>query len=381
MAEKRDYYEVLGVSRNASTDEIKSAFRNLARQYHPDVNKAPDAEEKFKEINEAYGVLSDAEKRAAYDRFGFSGVNTNGMPNYGDMDLSDLFESLFGLGGFGGMGGFGRGGSARQRQNAPRRGADINSVIKLTFEEAVFGVEKEIEITRNERCSVCDGSGAEPGTQPITCQTCNGQGEVRQVHQTFLGSMVQVVTCPTCGGRGKMIQDPCRNCRGTGLERKTTRKKVAIPAGVDDGNQIRMVGEGQPGANGGPNGNFYLEVDVAPHKFFRRNGTDILLDLEINMAQAALGDEITIPTVDGEVKLRIPPGTQPDRVFRLKEKGVPVLNRNERGNQLVTVHVQIPTNLNKEQEELLKALGKTMGTDIKIQERSFFDKLKDAFSG
>jgi molecular chaperone DnaJ len=193
--------------------------------------------------------------------------------------------------------------------------------------------------------------------------------------------MVQVVTCPTCNGSGKMIETPCRNCRGSGLERKTSKKKVAIPAGVDDGNQIRLVGEGQPGANGGPNGNFYLEVDVAPHQFFRREGSDILLDLEINMAQAALGDEITIPTVDGDVKLRIPPGTQPGRVFRLKDKGVPILHRSERGNQLVTVNVQIPTSLSKEQEELLQALGKTMGTDIKIQERSFFDKIKDAFSG
>lgn len=378
MAEKRDYYEVLGLPRSASQDDIKKAFRELARQFHPDVNKSHDAEEKFKEINEAYGVLSDTDKRAAYDRFGFSGVNTQGMPDYSNMDLSDLFESLFG---FGGMGGFSGTGSARRRQNAPRRGADISTQLKLTFEEAVFGTEKEVEITRKERCSVCEGSGAAPGTQPVTCQTCKGQGEIRQVHQTFLGSMVQVVTCPTCGGRGKIVEDPCRNCRGTGLEQKTSTKKVTIPAGVDDGNQIRMVGEGQPGANGGPNGNFYIELDVAPHRFFRRNGNDILLDLDINMAQAALGDEITIPSIDGDVKLRIPPGTQPGRVFRLKDKGVPILNRTERGNQLVTVNVQIPTGLNKQQEELLTALGKTMGTEIKIQERSFFDKLKDAFSG
>lgn len=379
MAEKRDYYEILGISRNATAEEIKNSFRNLARQYHPDVNKAPDAEEKFKEINEAYGVLSDTEKRAAYDRFGFSGVNTQGMPDYGNMDLSDLFEALFGMGGMGG--GFGGSGGSRRRQNAPQRGADLSTTLKLTFEEAVFGAEKDVEITRNERCSVCDGNGAEPGTEISTCQTCKGQGEVRQVHQTFLGSMVQVATCPTCGGRGKMIETPCRNCRGSGLERKTSTKKVTIPAGVDDGNQIRLVGEGQPGANGGPNGNFYIELNVAPHKYFRRNGYDVLLDLDVNMAQAALGDEITIPTIDGNVKLRIPPGTQPGRVFRLKEKGIPVLNKNDRGNQMVTVNVHIPTSLNKEQEELLTSLGKTMGTDIKIQERSFFDKVKDAFSG
>ena len=375
MTNKRDYYEVLGVTRSATADDIKNAFRNLARKFHPDVNKADDAEEKFKEINEAYGVLSDPDKRAAYDRYGFQGVNTNGMPDYSTMDLSDLFD-LFGLGGFGGFGG-----SSRRSRNAPRRGADLSTRLKLTFEEAVFGTEKEIDITRNEKCSVCSGSGAEPGSRPTTCQTCKGAGEVRQVQQTFLGQMVQVVTCPTCGGRGEMIEKPCPNCRGTGLERKTNRKKVNIPAGIDNGNQVRMIGEGQPGANGGPNGNFYIEIEVAPHSYFRRNGNDILLDIDINMAQAALGDEITIPTLDGEVKLRIPPGTQPGRVFRLKEKGVPILQMTERGNQMVTVNVQIPTSLSEQQEELLKTLGKTMGTDIKIQERSFFEKLKDAFSG
>jgi len=378
MTDKRDYYEVLGVTRSASADDIKNAFRNLARKLHPDVNKAEDAEEKFKEINEAYGVLSDPDKRAAYDRYGFQGVNTNGMPDYSSMDLSDLFD-LFGLGGFGGFGGFG--GSSRRSRNAPRRGADLSTRLKLTFEEAVFGTEKEVDITRNEKCSVCSGSGAEPGSRPVTCQTCKGAGEVRQVQQTFLGQMVQVVTCPTCGGRGEIIEKPCTNCRGSGLERKTIRKKVNIPAGIDNGNQVRMIGEGQPGANGGPNGNFYIEIEVAPHKFFRRNGYDILLDLDINMAQAALGDEITVPTLDGDVKLRIPPGTQPGRVFRLKEKGVPILQRTERGNQLVTVNVQIPSSLTDEQEELLKTLGKTMGTEVKIQERSFFEKLKDAFSG
>ena len=375
MTNKRDYYEVLGVTQSAGADDIKIAFRNLARKYHPDVNKEPDAEEKFKEINEAYSVLSDPEKRSAYDRYGFQGVNTNGMPDYSTMDLSDLFD-LFGLGNFGGFGG-----TSRRSRNAPRRGADLNTRLKLTFEEAVFGAEKEVEITRNEKCSACSGTGAEPGSKPVTCQTCKGSGEVRQVQQTFLGQMVQVVTCPTCGGRGEMIERPCQTCRGTGLERKTTRKKVNIPAGIDNGNQVRMIGEGQPGANGGPNGNFYIEIEVAPHKFFRRNGNDILLDIDINMAQAALGDEINIPTLDGDVKLRIPSGTQPGRVFRLKDKGVPILHRTERGNQMVTVNVQIPTSLSDEQEELLKSLGKTMGTDIKIQERSFFEKLKDAFSG
>ncbi len=377
MASKRDYYEVLGVPKNASQDELKNAFRSLARQYHPDVNKAPDAEERFKEINEAYGVLSDADKRAAYDRFGPEGVNYQGMPDFSSMDLSDILEGLFGFGGFGG---FSNSYNSRSR-NAPRKGADLASRLKLTFEEAVFGVEKEIEITRDEKCSVCHGTGAEPGTSPVTCPTCKGLGEVRQVHQTFLGSMVQVTTCPVCHGKGETIETPCHACHGTGLERKTSKKKVSIPAGVDRGNQIRMVNEGQPGINGGPNGNFYLELDVEPHKFFRRNGIDILLDLDINMAQAALGDEILIPTLEGEEKLRIPPGTQPGKVFRLRDKGVPILNKSGRGSLLVTVNVQIPTSLSEEQKKLLETLGKTMGTDIKIQERSFFDKLKDMLSG
>jgi len=370
---KRDYYEVLGVPRDASPDDLKSAFRNLARQYHPDVNKGHDAEEKFKEINEAYGVLSDTDKRAAYDRFGHSGVNYQGMPDFSSMDLSDILEGFFG-----GFGGFG---SRRSSPNAPRRGADLSSSIRLTFEEAVFGVEKDVEIIRDEKCATCNGSGAEPGTSPRSCPTCKGQGEVRQVHQTFLGSMVQVVTCPACSGKGEIIETPCHTCRGRGLERKTIKKPVAIPAGVDDGNQIRLTGEGQPGLNGGPNGDFYLELEVAPHKYFRRNGTDILLDVDINIAQATLGDEIKIPTVDGDVSLRIPPGTQPGKVFRLREKGVTMIRKATRGDQLVTVNVNIPTTLDAKQKELLEALGKSMGTDIKLRERSFFDKLKDKLGG
>ena len=370
---KRDYYEVLGVNRNASPDEVKNAFRNLARQFHPDVNKSPDAEEKFKEINEAYGVLSDADKRAAYDRYGHSGVNYQGMPDFSNIDLQDILEGFFGFGGFGN--------GARRSRNAPHRGADLSSRIRLTFEEAVFGVEKEIEIVRDEKCTVCNGSGAEPGSNPRVCSTCNGQGEVRQVHQTFLGSMVQVVTCPNCGGKGEVIEKPCSNCHGRGLERKTIKKSVAIPAGVDNGNQIRLANEGQPGLNGGPNGNFYLEIEIEPHKYFRRKGNDIMLDLDINIAQASLGDEIRIPTVDGDVDLRIPPGTQPGKVFRLRDKGVPFIRKNNRGDQLVTVNVQVPSSLSDNQRKLLEELGKTMGTEIKNQERSFFDKLKDVLGG
>ncbi len=370
---KRDYYEVLGVSRNSSPDDLKTTFRNLARKYHPDVNDAPDAEEKFKEINEAYAVLSDSEKRAAYDRFGHSGVNFQGMPDFSSIDLSDILEGFFGFGGFGN--------SRRRSRNAPRRGVDLSSRIHLTFEEAVFGVEKEIEITRDEKCNSCNGSGAAAGSKPSPCTTCKGQGEVRQVHQTFLGSMVQIVTCPNCNGKGEIIETPCHTCHGSGLERKTIKKIIPIPAGVNDGNQIRLAGEGQPGINGGPSGNFYIKIDVASHKFFRRRGFDILLDLDINMVQAALGDEIRIPTVDGDVGLRIPPGTQPGKVFRLRDKGIPHLRKNSRGDMLATVSIQVPTQLDANQRQLLEELGKTMGTEIKIQERSFFDKLKDILGG
>ena len=369
---KRDYYEVLGVPRNASEDDLKSAFRNLARKYHPDVSDDPQSEEKFKEINEAYAVLSDREKRAAYDRFGHAGVNTQGMPDFTNIDLSDILEGIFGFGGFGGMGG-------RRVRNAPQRGADLSSRIKLTFEEAAFGVEKEIQITRDEKCHTCSGSGAKPGTSPKTCPNCNGQGEVRQVHQTLLGSMVQVVTCPRCNGRGEVIETPCPTCNGRGLERKSVNKKVSIPAGVSSGIQIRLAGEGQPGINGGPNGNFYLEIDVEKHNFFRRKGDDILLDLDINIAQAVLGDQIRIPTLNGDVDLRIPPGTQPGRMFRLRDRGIPHLHGSGTGDELVTVSIQIPNRLTADQRELFEQLAQTMDPDIKIQEQSFFDKLRDVF--
>lgn len=371
---KRDYYEVLGVARGASEDELKSAFRSLARKYHPDVSDHPEAEEKFKEINEAYAVLSDREKRAAYDRYGHAGVNTQGMPDFTNIDLSDILEGLFGFGGFGGMGG-------RRSRNAPRRGADLSSRVKLTFEEAAFGVEKEVEITRDEECHTCQGSGAKPGTTPRTCPNCNGQGEVRQVHQTLLGSMVQVVTCPRCNGRGEVIDTPCQTCNGRGLERKSIAKMVTIPPGVSNGVQIRLAGEGQPGINGGPNGNFYLEIEVENHTYFRRKGDDILLDLDINIAQAVLGDEIQVPTLNGDENLRIPPGTQPGKVFRLRDLGIPHLRGSGRGDQLVTVSVQVPKRLTSEQRDLFESLAKTMDPDIKIQEQSFFDKLREVFGG
>jgi len=371
---KRDYYEVLGVNRGASEDELKSAFRGLARKFHPDVSDDPDAEEKFKEINEAYAVLSDGEKRAAYDRYGHAGVNTQGMPDFTNIDLSDILEGIFGFGGFGGMG-------ARRSRNAPRRGADLSSTVRLTFEEAAFGVEKEIEITRDETCHTCNGSGAKPGSTPRTCPQCNGQGEVRQVHQTLLGSMVQVVTCPRCKGKGEIIESPCPTCNGRGLERKTIHKMVTIPPGVSSGLQIRLAGEGQPGINGGPNGNFYLQIDVKDHSFFRRSNDDILLDLDINIAQAVLGDEIKVPTLNGDVNLRIPPGTQPGKTFRLRDQGIPHLRGVGKGDQLVTVSLQVPTRLTSEQRDLFEQLANTMDPDIKIQNQSFIDKLREVFGG
>ena len=257
------------------------------------------------------------------------------MPDFSNIDLSDILEGLFGFGGFGGFGGMG----GRRVRNAPRRGADLSSRVKLTFEEAAFGIEKEIQITRDEQCQTCNGSGAKPGTSPVTCPQCNGQGETRQVHQTLLGSMVQVVTCSRCNGTGEVIETPCDTCHGRGLERKTVKKLVNIPPGVSDGVQIRLAGEGQPGTHGGPHGNFYLEIEVEKHPFFRRAGDDILLDLDINIAQAVLGDEIRIPTLNGDVELRIPPGTQPGKIFRLRGRGIPHLRGSGTGDQLVTVSV------------------------------------------
>ncbi|MGE5377011.1 MAG: molecular chaperone DnaJ [Bacteroidota bacterium] len=370
----RDYYEILGIGRSASDDEIKAAFRRLARQYHPDVNKEPDAEEKFKEINEAYGVLSDAEKRARYDRFGKEGLGNmgGGFHDY-TVDLGDLFEEI--------LGGFGFSSGRRSSRRSPRRGRDLQMQISLTFEEAVFGVEKDIEFEREEVCSRCSGTGAEPGTTPIRCSTCNGQGEVRQVRQTFLGQMVQTTTCPTCNGRGETIPNLCKTCHGGGLERKSVKKKVQIPAGVDAGTQIRLAGEGGPGAFGGPNGSLFLVLDIKPHKFFKRRENDIILNLDINVAQAALGADVEIPTLEGNDILKIPAGTQPGKVFTIKGRGVPYIRRKDRGNQLVIVNVAVPTKLTKEQHELFQKLAESLGTTVKPQEKGFLDWLNEALGG
>jgi len=370
MTTNRDYYEILGVPRTASPDEIKSAFRKLARQYHPDVSKEADAEEKFKEINEAYGILSDADKRARYDRFGRAGLGDMGGMQDFSVHFEDIFEELFGFGG-----------GRSTRRNAPRRGRDLQMSVQLTFEEAIFGVDKEISFERDETCSTCRGSGAEPGSRVSTCPTCGGQGEVRQVRQTFIVQMVETVTCPHCQGRGQIIEKLCHTCQGKGLERKKINKKVTIPPGVDNGMQIRLPGEGQPGTNGGPNGNLFLVIDVLPHEFFKRKGEDILLDLDINIAQAVLGADIEVPTVDGMEKLTIPAGTQPGKVFNLRGKGVPRIRQSGRGNQKVIVNVDIPTKLTAEQRDLFEKLAKTLGTKPKPQEKGFLDKLNEFFGG
>ncbi|MCE2472103.1 MAG: molecular chaperone DnaJ [Anaerolineae bacterium] len=375
----RDYYEVLGVSQGADTGEIKSAFRRLARQYHPDVSQEANAEEKFKEINEAYEVLSDDEKRARYDRFGHAGVNGagSGFPGGGFggfEDIFDIFNSAFGEQ------------QAGHRRSASR-GRDRRVDVTIDFVESVFGVEKEIEFQRLEVCDDCDGSGAAAGTRPTTCPRCNGSGEERSVRQTFLGSMVQSHTCPNCGGKGKIIQNPCRNCDGSGRKRKRAVLNVKIPAGISDGLQMQVRGDGDAGERGAPPGNLFVRVRVKDHAYFKRNEHDIILDIGVNVAQAALGDKITVDTVDGAQELSIPPGTQTGKVFRLRGKGFPRLrsdgSSSGRGDQLVYVEVRTPTQLTEHQRELFEQLADSLGREITAQTggRGFFDKVMDFLAG
>jgi molecular chaperone DnaJ len=369
----KDYYATLGVQPGATGDEVKAAFRRLAQQYHPDVNKEPGAEEHFKEVNEAYAVLSDPEKRAAYDRYGEQGLEGfGGAPDFSSFDVADLFNEFFG---FGGMG------SRTRQRNAPRRGADLSYSVSLSFEEAIFGLDKEVEFSRDEVCSTCRGSKAEPGTRSTSCSTCGGRGEVRQTRQTLFGAMVQVTTCPTCNGSGEVISTPCHTCRGRGLERKVVKKIITIPGGVDNGTQVRLAGEGQPGANGGPNGNLLLEIQVRPHQFFQRKGDDVLLNLKINVAQATLGAEIDVPTVEGKSKLNVPAGTQPGKVFTLKGKGSPHVRSSGRGDQLIMVNVEVPNHLTPEQRELFEKLAASLGSEVSPQDKNFWDVLKEVFGG
>ncbi|MBX7212656.1 MAG: molecular chaperone DnaJ [Thermoflexales bacterium] len=375
MANKRDYYEVLGVDKGASADDIKKAFRKLARQLHPDVNKAPDAEPRFKEVNEAYEVLSDDQKRAAYDRYGHA-ATSGGPGGFGQgfeggfSDINDIFSEFFG--------GFARQANGQQRRS-PRRGADLRHDIKLEFAEAVFGVTREIEVARSETCTRCAGNGSEPGTTPQRCKTCNGTGEVRRVQNSLLGAFVNVSTCPTCGGNGEVIATPCKECGGRRQVRRSRRLQVNVPAGVDNGTQIRLSGEGEPGANGGPAGNLYVVITVAPHAYFRRKENDILVELPINIAQAALGDEIEVPTLEGSERLSIPAGTQSGTPFRIKGKGVPHLRRAQRGDEIVLITVAVPATLSAEQRRLFQELAKTLGREVvPQQEKGFFEKFRDA---
>ena len=368
-SDKRDYYEVLGVARTASKEELRGAYRKLARHYHPDVNKESDAEVRFKEINEAYEVLNDDDKRGRYDRFGHAGVEQNGQAGgFGFGGFGDIFEDLFGFGG------------QRSARQGPLRGADLRYDLEITFEEAVFGCSKDIDVARHETCPTCNGSGAEPGTTPVRCSECGGTGQVRRAQQSIFGSFVNVTTCPRCGGRGEVVTTPCSQCHGAQRIEITRTLSVNIPPGVDDGTRVRLTGEGEAGVNGGPAGNLYVILHVKPHRYFRRRENDILLNMNINIAQAALGDQIMVPTldVDGETKLSIPAGTQTGAVFRLRAKGVPKLRGTGRGDEIVIINVVIPTKLDGKQKELLRELGETLGSDVSPQdEKNFLGRLKD----
>lgn len=381
MADKRDYYEVLGVSKGASDDEIRKAHRKLAKKYHPDLNRDnPEAAEKFKELNEAYEVLSDKDKRAKYDQFGFAGVDPNygaGQGGFGggfDMgDLGDIFGSFFG-GGFGG-------GSTRSRRNSPQRGETLQQRIMLSFEEAAFGCEKEITINRTETCEECGGSGAEPGTSPETCSNCRGSGVVTQTQRTPLGMFQTQGACPNCRGTGKIIRKPCKKCSGAGRVRKSKTLKVNIPAGIDDGQSIQLRGQGGAGVNGGPAGDVIVTISIRPHPIFTREGQDVVCEIPISFAQAALGDTLQVPTIDGKVSYDIPEGTQTGTVFRLKGKGIQNVNGRGRGDQYVRVNIEVPRNLTHRQKELLREFENSTTDENQTQRKGFWDKVRDAFKG
>ena len=380
MADKRDYYEVLGVQKGASEDEIKRSYRRLARKYHPDLNKDnPEAADKFKEVNEAYEVLSDKDKRAKYDQFGFAGVD----PSYGggagaggfggfDMgDLGDLFGSFFG-------GGFGGGRS--QRRNAPQRGESIRQNVILSFEEAAFGCEKEISVNRIETCDECGGTGAAKGTSAETCPNCRGTGTVTQTQRTPLGMFQTQSACPNCRGTGKIIRKPCPKCGGQGRVRKSRKFKVNIPAGIDDGQSIQQRGQGNAGVNGGPAGDLFVTVSIRPHPIFTREGQDVYVEIPISFTQAALGDTLRVPTIDGRVEYKVPEGTQTGTVFRMKGKGIQNVNGRGRGDQYVRVNIEVPKNLSEKQKRLLREFEETSTDENQSRRKSFWDKVKDAFS-
>jgi len=351
MPTKRDYYEVLGIPKNATDEEIKRAFRKLAFKYHPDHNRDDNAGERFKEVNEAYEALSDPDKRAAYDRFGHGdaeGFFGRGFEGFDFSGFGDIFDAFFS-------------GAATTTRQAPQRGADLHYNTTITFEEAAFGCENEINILRTENCSLCQGTGCKPGSQPTRCPNCNGTGQVRRVQQSIFGRFTNITTCPRCHGEGRIITEPCPQCRGTGKEKRQCSLSVKIPAGVANESQIRLRGEGQAGTRGGPSGDVYITLVVEQHEFFTRDGDNILYELPINFAQAALGAEVEVPTLDGKTKLKLPAGSQTGKVFRLKNKGIPHLHRRGRGDQLVTLLVVTPDSLTAKQRQLFHELADTLG--------------------
>ena len=371
--QKRDYYEVLGISKGASEDEIKRAYKKMARQYHPDLNPGnQEAEEKFKEVNEAYEVLSDAEKKARYDQYGHAGVDPNfgaggfdGSFDFGD--LGDIFGSFFG-GGFGG--------GRRTNPNAPQRGESVRMSLILSFEEAAFGCEKAVTVERLEACPSCQGSGCAEGTAPEVCPDCHGTGTVQVRRQTPMGVFATTTPCSRCGGKGKIVHQPCRECRGAGSVRKRKTIQATIPAGIDNGQTISIRGQGNAGKNGGPAGDLLITITVRPHELFRREGTSVLCEAPITFTQAVLGAELEIPTIDGKVKYTLPEGTQSGTTFRLKGKGIPAINGRGRGDQYVTVYIETPRNLNREQKEALKKFAEAVGENNYEERKKFFKKFK-----
>lgn len=368
---KRDYYEVLGVSKSATKDEMKKAYRKLSKQYHPDINKDPDATDKFKEISEAYEVLTDDQKRAQYDQFGHTDPNQGfgGSDFGGGFGFDDIFSSIFG------------GGGRRRDPNAPRQGADLQYTMTLSFEEAVFGKDTTIEIPREETCDTCNGSGAKPGTKPETCKHCNGSGQLNVEQNTPFGRIVNRRVCNHCSGTGKMIKHKCSTCGGAGKVQNRKKISVKIPAGVDDGQQLRVSGQGEPGFNGGPSGDLYVVFQVRSHEFFERDGDDIYCEMPLTFAQAALGDEVEVPTLHGKVKLKVPAGTQTGTKFRMKGKGVANVRGYGQGDQHIIIRVLTPTNITEKQKELLRDFAEISGGLPDEHEESFFDKVKRAFKG
>ena len=378
MAEKRDYYEVLGLQKGASEDEIKKSYRKLAKKYHPDLNPGDkEAEVHFKEIGEAYEVLSDPQKRQKYDQFGHAafdpttgggGAGYGGFGGFEDFDLGDIFGSFFG------------GGGRTQRRNAPRQGETLEYILALTFEEAAFGVKKEIRIERSEVCADCNGSGAEKGSSVETCQKCHGTGQVQVTSRTPFGAFSQTSVCPDCRGSGKIIKTPCSKCRGAGMRRVMRTVTVNVPAGIDDGQTIAMRGEGGHGTNGGPAGDLHIVIQIKRHEIFTRKRNDVYCELPITMVQAALGAEIEIPTIDGPMTYKIPEGTQSGAVLRIPKKGIPVLrSKTSRGDHVLVIKVEIPRNLSEKQKKILREFESNIADKNFSENRSFFKKVKEKF--